>query len=555
MEVSITDKGFTRHVLRLEFQGPGMYPLTIIDPPALFYVETETQSVAGKSLVNQPLLEYLSEKESIILNVIAGNQPLASRDALSKVKAIDPSRDRTIGIITKPDLMMAKSESEAEYAKLVTKNDGANKLRLGWHVLRNSADVEDRNAAELDPFKTGVWETVSDSSLGISSLRKKLSKVLYDHIRKSLPDAINNIEMNLHERRTELASLGPPRSNTDERRSVLIEIASQFQSLAKDGVDGRYDDTFFGDLAYENHKFRAQLRNFNRAFQHVPWTKGSSKLIHPDGESCESTEEPPEYLQKFLTTYPYDFPDPIVTTESAFLLDLQRQASINQGKEFPGLPNRDLAIKLFQDQAKPWEAISRFHVEQVTLVAKAFVDAIFEHIVGSPDTNMTTEAILSTCVDPWFSSALGTFAVNVINLAIERCLISGIAKIFTVTQVCQMSKEQLDELAAEPDDIQDRRELLGSYVRVLESPLSLCQKYRPKAVTTLPPTPRTTSLASRPKHSRFAMAKASFARRAKSNVLAPGNAAHSKGSSVLLMPIPDTQESQNESADRTENNK
>jgi hypothetical protein len=46
-----------------------------------------------------------------------------------------------------------------------------------------------------------------------------------------------------------------------------------------------------------------------------------------------------------------------------------------------------------------------------------------------------------------------------------------------------MSKEQLDELAAEPDDIQDRRELLGSHIRVLESPLSLCQKYRPKAVT------------------------------------------------------------------------
>ncbi|VUC30845.1 unnamed protein product [Clonostachys rosea] len=580
MGSSITNKGFTRDVLRLEIQGPKMYPLTVIDLPGFFYVETETQSWAGKTVVDQLVSDYMSKKESIILSVIAGNQPLANHDALSKVKAVDPSRERTIGVITKPDLMVAKSETETEYARLVKKNEGANKLRLGWHVVRNSADAEvdldDRDAAELDFFKVGVWESVPDQSLGISSLRKKLSKVLYDHIRKSLPQVIANVEKNLNKRRDELARLGPPRSDTDERRSFLIKIASQFESLAKDGVDGRYDDPFFGDLEHENHKFRAQLRNFNRAFQHILWTKGSSKMIIPDGESAKAAEEPPEYLQRFLQTYPYDFPDPIVTTESAVHIDLQRKASINQGKEFPGISNKDLAIKLFQEQAKPWKEISRFHLEKVTFVAKAFVDAVFEHILGPPDTNRTTEVILSTCVDPWFTeqeklvqekleellqpyhdgytvaldaefhaalsrkskekiadrvykilverqsrgivvdratftnailedkqldggefgtqtavdmmlayyeTARGTFAVNVINLAIERCLISGIPKIFTATQVSQMSKERLDELAAETDDIQNRRELLACDIKVLESAFSLCQRYRPRAVT------------------------------------------------------------------------
>ncbi|CAG9974930.1 unnamed protein product [Clonostachys byssicola] len=648
MGVSITDKGFTRDVLRLEIHGPKMYPLTVIDLPGFFYVETETQSLAGKIVVDQLVLDYMSKKESIILNVIAGNQPLANHDALSKVKAVDPSRDRTIGVITKPDLMVAKSESEVEYAKLVTKNEGANKLRLGWHVLRNHANVEadldDRDAAELDFFKTGVWKDVPDPSLGISNLRKKLSRVLYDHIRKSLPEVIINIEKNLKERRTELAKLGPPRSDTDDRRSFLIKIASQFQSLAKDGVDGRYDDPFFGDLEHEHHKFRAQLRNFNRAFQHVLWSKGSSKLIHPDGQFVRPTEGPPEYLRRFLQKYPYDFPDPIITTESAVHLDLQRQASINQGKEFPGHSNKDLAIKLFQEQAKPWEEISRFHVKQVTFVAKAFVDAVFEHILGSADTNRTTEVILSTCVDPWFSdqekileekldellqpyhdgytvaldaefhvalskkskgkiadrvykileqrqvlgtlhldkaaitnailedtqldggefgtqaavdmmlayyeSARGTFAVNVINLAIERCLISGIPNIFTATKVSQMSKERLDELAAETDDIQNRREVLDSDIKALERAFSLCQRYRPRTVTTLPSTPPATSLASRP--------KSLNPEKPKSSIFTPGNATKSSntsGSSAALFSMPDTWKSQIQSINKAENNK
>lgn len=80
-------------------------------------------------------------------------------------------------------------------------------------------------------------------------------------------------------------------------------------------------------------------------------------------------------------------------------------------------------------------------------------------------------------------SSRRTFAVTVINLAIESCLISDIPDIFTPAKICAMSKEQLSELAAESDDVQDRRRQLKADVEALRASIAVCQKYKPRTVT------------------------------------------------------------------------
>ncbi|KAH7122018.1 P-loop containing nucleoside triphosphate hydrolase protein [Dactylonectria estremocensis] len=580
-------KAFSKDVLRIEIQGPEMYPLSLVDLPGLFSTCTETQSLDDRRIVDELVESYMQQTSSIILVVITADNPLASHIALDRVKPIDPLGQRTIGVITKPDLARAGSDEEQTYVRVAKNQEGANKLQLGWHVLRNTAegDIKDlaaRDANEEKFFKTGAWAAIPYDDAGIQTFRQKLSMILYQHVRSSLPGVVHNIETKLRERQEQFDQLGEPRSSPKEKRSFLLAIAGEYQRLARDGVDGRYNDPFFGSLEDEAFKIRAQLRNFTRAFEHILRTKGATqRIVQADGDAPEG-ESVPEYLRDLLQQYQYDFPDPEVVTTKELGIQLQKQAAANQGREFPGSANKDLAMQLFKKQAAPWKAIAKFHISCVTLVAKAFVDALFKHIVGSPSTNSTTEAILSTCVDLFFeekeklllekleellkpysqgyavpldsdfysslswrtidrlasrfcnamkkeypemfeqdskrrlspetiaqaiSSDEGledgefgtdkvvdmmtvyydmsrrTFTDNVVNLAIESCLICHIPDILTPTMVDRMSEEELNELATESTGTISRRKRLREEIDILRLGLAKCQRYKPRAIT------------------------------------------------------------------------
>ncbi|KAH7139900.1 P-loop containing nucleoside triphosphate hydrolase protein [Dactylonectria estremocensis] len=523
-------KDFSKDVLRLEIQGPGMYPLTLVDLPGLFHAETETQSLNGKETVDELVEGYMRQKNSIILVVIAANAQLASQVALRRVKEMDPQRQRTLGVITKPDLTHAGLEDEETYLRVAKNQEGANKFHLGWHVLHNRTEKETslkaRDETEEKFFRTGAWATLPRDDCGIATLRKKLSRVLYNHIRTSLPGVIKDIEGKLGERQEELDRLGKSRSTREDMRSFLLGISSDFQRLARDGVYGRYNDAFFGGLDDDDRKLRAQLRNFNRAFDHILKTKGAKTVLTDtsDLEDMLEGENIPEYLQEFLERYAYDFPDPEFIMTHDLIAQLEKQAARNQGLEFPGSPNKDLAIQLFKEKAAPWRDIAEFHLSRVTFIAKAFVDQLFKHVVGQPGTNRTTEAILSTCVDPFFeekekmlgekleellrpyaeayalpldaefyrslsqqssdrSMSRRTFTDNVINLAIESCLVHDIPDILTPTKVHRMNEARLEELAGESEDSKARRENLKEEIDILRQGLAQCLRYRPRPVT------------------------------------------------------------------------
>lgn len=79
--------------------------------------------------------------------------------------------------------------------------------------------------------------------------------------------------------------------------------------------------------------------------------------------------------------------------------------------------------------------------------------------------------------------SLRTFTDNVINLAVESCLVYDIPDILTPTKVDRMSKERLEELAGESDDTSSRRQSLQEEVKILRQGLAQCRRYKPRAVT------------------------------------------------------------------------
>lgn len=55
--------------------------------------------------VRDLILEYITNPNCIILAVSAGNTDLANSDALKLARVVDPKGERTLGVVTKLDLM------------------------------------------------------------------------------------------------------------------------------------------------------------------------------------------------------------------------------------------------------------------------------------------------------------------------------------------------------------------------------------------------------------------------------------------------------------------
>ncbi|KAI8962256.1 P-loop containing nucleoside triphosphate hydrolase protein, partial [Daldinia sp. FL1419] len=425
------DAGFSEDVLRIEISSPDVPHLTMVDLPGFYHSEDENQSAAGRMIVDRLAERYMARGNSIILAVISARNQLILQKVLSKVKHHDEHKERTIGIITKPDILTPGTLDESNFVRLAKNLDRSHELTLGWHVLRNRGEMEasdtddQRDQKESDFFQSGIWSSVPSKNRGVAALRKKLSGILLQHIKNNLQSLIEKIEESINDRKARLERLGDPRSTPRELRTHLDKIASKFHILCLHAIEGNYVDEFFGGLYPGDgavdmsdsrvRKLRALVRDLNRTFAYILETKGSRRIILPkdstsrfsvsgvytsDGSSGKSLQKLalPAFLQPLANQYRFEDPERVAFEKVTS--DLESLSSANQGNEFPGTSNDRLAVKLFQDQSKPWEEISRCHLRLVLDMTKAFVEKLVGYLVN-PDKR-TYSMILTEVVDPFF---------------------------------------------------------------------------------------------------------------------------------------------------------
>jgi GTP-binding protein EngB required for normal cell division len=169
MEISAAGKkGFSRDILRVETAEPDVYSLTLVDLPGSFYAETAGQSRQGKEIVEQLVNSYMSQEKSIILTVVTANNQLANQIVVEAAKTHDPTRQRTLGVITKPDLAGRGTSNEQKFLELADNREEVLRLKLGWVVLKNlseeqkAAGANNRDEEEREFFASGNWALASN---------------------------------------------------------------------------------------------------------------------------------------------------------------------------------------------------------------------------------------------------------------------------------------------------------------------------------------------------------------------------------------------------------
>ncbi|TGO18613.1 hypothetical protein BPAE_0372g00010 [Botrytis paeoniae] len=385
-------KAFFKHLLRVEISGPDRPHLTIVDLPGLIHSETKQQSASDIEVVQSTIQSYMKEPRSIILAVISAKNDYANQIVLKLARTADRNGTRTLGVITKPDTLVAGAESENHYATLAKNQDV--KFSLGWHVLKNMDSeigtwpLSHRDSEEEEFFSKGIWKEFPATSLGIAHLRKRLSDVLLRQIVGELPGMIEEIQTEFENSTKQLEALGEPRISLKQQRHYLLQISLQFQKILRLAVDGTYDDPFFGDAESEigyQKRLRAVVQNLNLSFANTINNKGHRYYIT---DNAPNKNEGDGYDDEIDTT--------ISITKDQFIDKIEDLMKRTRGRELPGSFNSLIINDLFRLQSTPWEAITQKHVGEVLSKTRTFIKTLSSS-VADPSTS---EALFSRILEP-----------------------------------------------------------------------------------------------------------------------------------------------------------
>ena len=97
--------GISPQPINLRIFSPNVLTLTLVDLPGLTKVPVGDQPKDIEKQIKDMLLKYISRPACIILAVTAANTDLANSDGLKLAREVDPEGTRTIGVLTKVDLM------------------------------------------------------------------------------------------------------------------------------------------------------------------------------------------------------------------------------------------------------------------------------------------------------------------------------------------------------------------------------------------------------------------------------------------------------------------
>lgn len=104
-KVTGANSGISSVPINLRIYSPHVLTLTLVDLPGLTKVPVGDQPPDIERQIKDMLLKYISKPNAIILSVNAANTDLANSDGLKLAREVDPEGTRTIGVLTKVDLM------------------------------------------------------------------------------------------------------------------------------------------------------------------------------------------------------------------------------------------------------------------------------------------------------------------------------------------------------------------------------------------------------------------------------------------------------------------
>ncbi|RCV43717.1 hypothetical protein SEVIR_9G321500v4 [Setaria viridis] len=227
--------------IHLSIYSPNVVNLTLIDLPGLTKVAVEGQPETIVQDIENMVRSYVDKPNCIILAISPANQDIATSDAIKLARDVDPTGERTFGVLTKLDLMDKGTNA------LDVLEGRAYRLQHPWVgiVNRSQADINKNvdmiiaRRKEQEFFASSPDYSHLASRMGSEYLAKLLSQQLEAVIRARIPSITSLINKTIDELESEMDHLGRPiASDAGAQLYLILELCRAFDKIFKEHLDG-----------------------------------------------------------------------------------------------------------------------------------------------------------------------------------------------------------------------------------------------------------------------------------------------------------------------------
>ena len=360
IKIAGSEKNISSTPIIIKIFHPNIPNLSLIDLPGLTMVACTDQGQPKniKKLIRNMLVEYIKKKRTLILCVMPARIDLEADNALDLVKEYDPKGERTIGILTKVDLMNENTDISRYIENNISKDL---QLGYGYYAVKNRSpaemkeiDIYEGLQKETEFFsKHPIYSKLNKNKLGILNVTDKLSEILINHIKSSLPEILNEINLLYNDINKKYLRLGDAVPETNEGKtglihSILSDYCQEFIQLIDNKKENYNYGKKFKDIFIDYRKNVNTINPFNK-------NNYSDKYINDSIDSCvgnhmsilTSPIEVLEYCLKDKCKKPFNtFINPSIKCASDISNCLHElNENILLDKKYSRFPNLCLKIK------------------------------------------------------------------------------------------------------------------------------------------------------------------------------------------------------------------
>ncbi|CRK87056.1 CLUMA_CG000851, isoform A [Clunio marinus] len=281
------NKGISDKPINLKIFSPHVVDLTLVDLPGFTKVPVGDQPGNIERQIKKLVFHYISNPNSIILAVSSANANIATSEAIKFAKVVDPEGKRTLGVLTKLDLMDKGTDATAMLkGDIISMN-----LGIVGVVNRSQQDIIDKKGIteqlrDEEEFFEKFYPKLAKQN-GTPYLERSLSERLINHIKECLPELKKRIKDKLSHYDQVKQSYGEMIKDGDD--SMLLKIINIFVYHYRKAIEG--------SIEYDTRIYKILHEKF----------ENSLKLIKPEVEFIEKIDIESLYSSSLRPTL-YDDP-------------------------------------------------------------------------------------------------------------------------------------------------------------------------------------------------------------------------------------------------------
>ncbi|XP_040926300.1 dynamin 3a isoform X2 [Betta splendens] len=242
--VTGSNKGISSVPISLRIYSPHVLNLTLVDLPGITKVPVGDQPADIEYQIRDMIMQYICNENCLILAVSPANADLATSDALKLAKDVDPQGQRTIGVITKLDLMDGGTDAREilENRLLPLRRGYIGVVNRSQKDIDGKKDIKAALDAERKFFLSHPSYKHMAERMGTPYLQRILNQQLTNHIRDTLPAFRSHLQsqlLALNKEAEEYRKYSPddPARRTKTLLQLVQRLAVDFEKLIEGSGD------------------------------------------------------------------------------------------------------------------------------------------------------------------------------------------------------------------------------------------------------------------------------------------------------------------------------